>query len=594
MGMFSKKEKDDASFRSGATTPPTTAQRTMDTAEKGMEDNGPIHIYNFRVIFMVLIVSLGGLIFGFDTGQISGFLAMPDFLNRFSENGEFTPVREGTIVGLLSIGTLLGAIIAAPIADKFGRRMCILVGNIVFWIGMIVQMSSTHHWYQVAIGRWVAGLGVGALSVLTPMYMSETAPKNIRGSMVSCYQLFITLGILLADAINLGTKHIDGPASWRITMGIGFVWSGIMAGGIWLLPESPRWDYRQGKVEKARQTIANVYGASQNHSAVNNEIREIKAKFDVEKQGGNHPWYEVFTGPRMAYRVLLGAGLQMFQQLTGANFFFYYGTTIFDSVGISDSFVTATILGAVNFVCTFGGLWVVENIGRRKALIFGGFWMFAMFMVFASVGHFQLQPKLDQGGNDKTAGTIMIVFACLFIAGYASTWAPIVWCIVGELYPTRYRAKAMGIATSSNWIWNFLIAFFTRFITNDIDYMYGYVFAACNFAGAFVAYFFLCEHQGRTLEEIDTMYILHVKPWKSSSWTPPENEELVTADALALTSGARGIKKADAAGMESERRVENMQVPAATATHGIHDVSGTDFVPESTRAADGRPPNIGQ
>jgi len=143
-------------------------------------------------------------------------------------------------------------------------------------------------------------------------------------------------------------------------------------------------------------------------------------------------------------------------------------------------------------------------------------------------------------------------------------------------------------------IWNFLIAFFTRFITNDIDYMYGYVFAACNFAGAFVAYFFLCEHQGRTLEEIDTMYILHVKPWKSSSWTPPENEELVTADALALTSGARGIKKADAAGMESERRVENMQVPAATATHGIHDVSGTDFVPESTRAADGRPPNIGQ
>jgi SP family sugar:H+ symporter-like MFS transporter len=248
--------------------------------------------------------------------------------------------------------------------------------------------------------------------------------------MVSCYQLFITLGILLADLINLGTKNIDGPASWRITMGIGFVWSGIMAGGIWLLPESPRWDYRKGKVEKARQTIAGVYGTSQNHSAVNNEIREIKAKFDVEKQGGDHPWYEVFTGPRMGYRIALGAGLQMLQQLTGANFFFYYGTTIFAEVGLSDSFVTATILGAVNFVCTFG------------------IWMFAMFMVFASVGHFQLQ----QGVNVKTSGTVMIVFACLFIAGYAVTWAPIVWCVVGELYPTRYRAKAMGIATASNWV----------------------------------------------------------------------------------------------------------------------------------------------
>ncbi|KAL2032418.1 general substrate transporter [Aureobasidium pullulans] len=592
MGMFSKKDKeDDASFHSGTTTPPSNNQRTFDTTEKGMEDDGPTHIYNFRVIAMVLIVSLGGLIFGFDTGQISGFLAMEDFLGRFSENGtEFTAVREGTITGLLSIGTLLGAIIAAPIADKFGRRMCILVGNILFWIGMIVQMTSTTAWYQVAIGRLIAGFGVGKLSVLTPMYMSETAPKQIRGSMVSCYQLFITLGILLADVINLGTKNIDGPASWRITMGIGFVWSGIMAGGIWLLPESPRWNYRRGKVDEARHTIANVYGVSQNHSSVNREIREIKAKFDVEQAGGNHPFWEVFTGPRMAYRVTLGAGLQMLQQLTGANFFFYYGTTIFDSVGISDSFVTATILGAVNFVCTFGGLWVVENVGRRKALIFGGFWMFAMFMVFASVGHFQLQ----QGVNTGTAGTVMIIFACLFIAGYATTWAPIVWCVVGELYPTRYRAKAMGIATASNWTWNFLIAFFTRFITNDIDYRYGYIFAACNFAGAFVAYFFLCEHQGRTLEEIDTMYILHVKPWKSSGWTAPENEELVTADALALTSGARGIKKADAAGMESERRVENMQVPAATETHGIHDVSGTDFVPESTRAADGRPPNVGQ
>jgi SP family sugar:H+ symporter-like MFS transporter len=104
--------------------------------------------------------------------QISGFLAMPDFKNRFGENGEFTAVREGTIVGLLSIGTLLGAMFAAPIADKFGRRMCILVGNVIFWVGMIVQMSATHRWYQVAIGRWVAGLGVGALSVLTPMYMS--------------------------------------------------------------------------------------------------------------------------------------------------------------------------------------------------------------------------------------------------------------------------------------------------------------------------------------------------------------------------------------------------------------------------------------
>lgn len=505
---------------------------------------------------------------------------MDDFLDRFGEDGAFSNVRSGTIVGLLSIGTLIGAILAAPVADFFGRRIAITYGNILFWVGVIIQIVATNTWYQVALGRWVAGLGVGALSVMTPMYMSETAPRMIRGSMVSCYQLFITLGILVADCINYGTEADPNARSWRIPMGIGFIWSAIMAFGIWSLPESPRWDYRKGNIERARKTISTVYGVSQSHYEVNREMREIKAKFDVENAGGKHPFYEVFTGPRMGYRVLLGATLQMLQQLTGANFFFYYGTTIFTATGLSNSYVTAIILGTVNFFCTFGGLYVVEHFGRRKALIVGGFWMFACFMVFASIGHFSLDRVTPT--NTPGAGSAMIVFACLFIAGYASTWAPIVWCVVGELYPTRYRAKAMGIATSSNWVWNFLISFFTPFITADIDYRYGYIFAACNFAGAFVAYFFLCEHQGRTLEEIDTMYILHVKPWQSSKWSPPEGEELVTADALTLGPGARTIRKADAAGMESENRLES--VPAATEEHGITDVTGTDHVPEASGA----------
>jgi len=196
---------------------------------------------------------------------------------------------------------------------------------------------------------------------------------------------------------------------------------------------------------------------------------------------------------------------------------------------------------SVNFGMTFFGLYVVERFGRRKSLIFGGLWMFACFMVFASVGHFSLDQTTPT--NTPTAGTVMIVFACLFIAVYAMTWAPIIWAIVGELYPSRYRAMAMGIATSSNWLWNFLLAFFTPFITAAIDYRYGYVFAACNFLGAVVVYFFLCESRGRSLEEIDTMYILHVDPRKSSKWVAPEGEDLVTADKLALTPGAKDIKK---------------------------------------------------
>lgn len=203
---------------------------------------------------------------------------------------------------------------------------------------------------------------------------------------------------------------------------------------------------------------------------------------------------------------------------------------------------------------TFPGLYVVEHFGRRKALITGGLWQFVCFMVFASVGHFALDQTTPQ--NTPGAGKAMIVFACFFIVGYAATWGPIIWAVTAEIFPTRYRARAVGMTTASNWTLNFLISFFTPFITAAIDYQYGYVFAACNFLGAVVVYFFLCESNGRSLEEIDTMYLLHVPPIKSSHWVPPPDEELVTSDKLHLTPGARDIQKQRT--NDSDERVETV------------------------------------
>ena len=207
--------------------------------EKRGVDDSPVRVFTLRVFAMGLIVSIGGLIFGYDTGQISGFLEMSDFLQRFgntttADGGPaFTNARSGTIVGLLSIGTLIGAIGAAPIADAAGRRITIVVGNVIFCIGVVVQIATVGNtWYQVAIGRWVAGLGVGILSVLTPMYQSETAPRQVRGALVSAYQLFITFGIFIAYCINFGTDKLNGPSQWRIPMGIGFVWPVIMTSGM--------------------------------------------------------------------------------------------------------------------------------------------------------------------------------------------------------------------------------------------------------------------------------------------------------------------------------------------------------------------------
>ncbi|EXJ61482.1 MFS transporter, SP family, sugar:H+ symporter [Cladophialophora psammophila CBS 110553] len=339
-------------------------------------------------------------------------------------------------------------------------------------------------------------------------------------------------------------------------MGIAFVWAFILGGGILLFPDTPRYLYRHGHKEEAKKIMEKVYGAPPNHYSVHIELEEIEAKLRAEVNEGNPivEWFRMFRAPKMAHRIVLGMTLQMFQQLTGANYFFYYGTVILIPV----------ILNGINFGTTFYDLYVVEHYGRRKSLMIGSAWMFLMFLMFANVGHFSLDKHDPQ--KTESSGTAMIVMASFFIAAFSSTLGPIVWTITGEVYPSKYRARSMALSTASNWLWNFLIAFFTPFITGDIDFLYGYVFAGCNLVAIPLVYFFVIEGQGRTLEEIDTMYILSVKPWKSSECVAPPPEELAkirreagtddTAEAGEITPAGQRSSDETNTEKEAEKDVE--------------------------------------
>lgn len=206
------------------------------------------------------------------------------------------------------------------------------------------------------------------------------------------------------------------------------------------------------------------------------------------------------------------------------------------------------ILNGINFGSTFYGLYIVEHYGRRRSLMVGSAWMFICFLIFASVGHFSLDRDIPE--NTPKSGVALICFASFFIFGFATTWGPMIWTIVGELYPSRYRAKGMALSTASNWLWNFLLAFFTPFITGAIDFRYGYVFAGCNIIGGLLVYFFVLEGQGRTLEELDTMYIQKVAPWNSAKWIAPSAEEIARIRREAGTHeevdlGTSGLAAAD-------------------------------------------------
>ncbi|EPE29153.1 MFS general substrate transporter [Glarea lozoyensis ATCC 20868] len=558
---------DHSDSLSDAGTAVDNNQRRTVAMEKGNYEDSKVPFLTLRTFFMTMLVSMGGICFGYDTGQISGFQEMDNFLYQFADqrNGppdspySFTWQRSGLIVGMLSIGTLIGALTSASIANsRVGRKMSVLLWCAVFIIGNIVQMAAEYpEWYTMMAGRIVSGLGIGGLSVLVPMYQGEAAPTHIRGAIVCCYQLFITIGILLSNIFNYATEGIENTGSWRIPLGIGFLWPLILGGGMLLFPESPRHDYANGKVNRAQHSIAKFYGVSENHQVIHSQMRELQEKLESERAAGKGPWYEVFTGPRMLYRILLGMAIQMFQQLTGMNYFMYFGTTLFGSVGIGNSFITQIILGAVNVVCTFPGLYMVEKFGRRKCLTYGALWQFACWMVFASLGQFRLYTGgVDEAGErltDQTIGYVMIIFACLFIASFASTWGPMAWAVVAEMYPTRYRSTAISFCASSNWIWNFYLAFTTRLISEQIDFAYGYVFAGCNLAAAATVYFFLLESNNKSLEEIDTMYLLHVPPLQSSKWEAPVGEDLVTADQVMLHG-----KKANGVGGTAAHREDTV------------------------------------
>lgn len=491
------------------------------------------------ISFFCVLVAFGGFVFGFDTGTISGFVNMSDYLERFGElnaDGEYflSNVRTGLIVAIFNVGCAVGGIFLSKIADVYGRRIGLMFSMIVYVVGIIVQISATDKWYQIVVGRAIAGLAVGTVSVLSPLFIGESAPKTLRGTLVCCFQLCITLGIFLGYCTTYGTKTYTDSRQWRIPLGLCFAWAIMLVIGMVCMPESPRYLVVKNKIEEAKKSIGRSNKVSPEDPAVYTEVQLIQAGIERENLAGSASWTELVTGkPRILRRVIMGIMLQSLQQLTGDNYFFYYGTTIFQAVGMTDSFQTSIVLGVVNFASTFLGIYTIERFGRRLCLLTGSVCMFVCFIIYSILGVTNLYIDGYDGPTSVPTGDAMIFITTLYIFFFASTWAGGVYCIVSETYPLRIRSKAMSVATAANWIWGFLISFFTPFITSAIHFYYGFVFTGCLLFSFFYVYFFVVETKGLTLEEVDELYAQNIAPWKSSKWVPPTKEEMAHSSGYA-------------------------------------------------------------
>ena len=491
------------------------------------------------VSIFCLFIAFGGFVFGWDTGTISGFVAQTDFIRRLGQTRSdgshyLSKVRTGLVVSIFNIGCAIGGIVLSKLGDMYGRKIGLISVVVIYIVGIVIQIATIDKWYQYFIGRIISGLGVGGIAVLSPMLISEVSPKHMRGTLVSCYQLMITCGIFLGYCTNYGTKNYSNSVQWRVPLGLCFAWALFMIGGMTFVPESPRYLIEVGRVEEARRSIAISNKVSPDDPAVTFEVENVQAAVEAERLAGSASWGELFsTKTKIFQRLIMGIMIQSLQQLTGDNYFFYYGTIVFKAVGLEDSFETSIVIGVVNFFSTFVGIFLVGRFGRRTCLLWGAATMTACMVVFASVGVTRLWPHGKGNGSSKGAGNCMIVFTCFYIFCFATTWAPLAFVICSETFPLRVKAKCMALAQASNWIWGFLISFFTPFITGAINFNYGYVFMGCLCFSYFYVFFFVPETKGLTLEEVNTMWEEGVLPWKASQWVPPSRRGAdYDADAL--------------------------------------------------------------
>ena len=496
------------------------------------------------VSIMCLCVAFGGFISGWDTGTISGFVNQTDFLRRFgtySASGDkyyLSDVRTGLMVSIFNVGSAVGCLFLSKLGDIYGRCVGLMIVVVIYMVGIVIQIASIDKWYQYLIGRIIAGIGAGGISVLAPMLISETAPKQIRGTLLACWQLMVTFAIFLGYCTNYGTKRYSNSIQWRVPLGLCFAWAIFMIIGMTLVPESPRFLVKVGKFEQAKHSFAKSNKLSVDDPAVIAEIDLLIAGVEAEEAMGTASWKELFSRKTKVFqRLTMTVVVNSLQQLTGDNYFFYYGTTIFQSVGMKDSFETSIVLGIVNFASTFFSLYSIDKLGRRKCLLLGAATMTVCMLIYASVGVTSLYPHGKDQPSSKGAGNCMIVFTCFYLFFFACTWGPVCYVVVSETFPLRVKSKCMSIATSANLLWGFLIGFFTPFITSAIDFYYGYVFMGCLVFSYFYVFLFVPETKGLTLEEVDEMWVDGVLPWKSNSWVPSsrrgadyDNEKILLDD----------------------------------------------------------------
>ncbi|MDT3893133.1 sugar porter family MFS transporter, partial [Staphylococcus arlettae] len=431
---------------------------------------------NKKLIFF--LGALGGLLYGYDMGVISGALL---FIKDDIPLNSFT---EGLVVSSMLIGAIVGSGASGPMSDRLGRRRVVFIIAIIFIIGALI-LALAPSMPVLVIGRLIIGLAVGGSTAIVPVYLSEMAPTAQRGSLSSLNQLMITIGILSSYLINYALAPIEG---WRWMLGLAVVPSLILLIGVAFMPESPRW-LLEHKSEKAARDVMRL---TFNDSEIDKEIAAMKEINRISDSTWN-----VLKSPWLRPTLIIGAVFALFQQIIGINAIIYYAPTIFSKAGLGDatSILGTVGIGTVNVLITIVAIMIIDKVDRKRLLVIGNIGMVSSLLIMAI---------LIWAIGIQSSAWIIILCLTIFIIFFGFTWGPVLWVMLPELFPMRARGAATGVAALVLSIGSLLVAQFFPMLTEVLPVEQVFlIFAVIGIFALFFVIKYLPETRGRSLEEIE-------------------------------------------------------------------------------------------
>jgi SP family sugar:H+ symporter-like MFS transporter len=453
------------------------------------------------ILLIVAVATIGGFMFGYDSGVINGTQ------EGLEKAFDLSRLGTGFNVGAILIGCSVGAFLAGRLADRIGRRSVMLIAAVLFIASALAAGGASSSLVFVC-ARLVGGLGVGAASVLSPVYISEVTPAAIRGRLSSVQQVMIITGLTGAFVANYVLAHTAGSSLHPLWLGLPawrwMFWMQVIPAGVYLaallfIPESPRFLALRGHEQAALGVLTRLFGAQE----AARKLAEIKGSLAADHRPRLSDLIDPATG-RVRLIVWAGIGLAVFQQFVGINIVFYYGAVLWQSVGFSenDALLINILSGALSILACFATIALVDRIGRKPLLLIGSAGMTVALTVVAIC--FSSATMVDGGLHlsDQT-GRIALVAANAYVVFFNLSWGPIMWVMLGEMFPNQLRGSALAVAGFAQWIANFAISVSFPALAAGVGLTVTYGFYALS---AFVSFFFVRavvrETRGRELEEM--------------------------------------------------------------------------------------------